>query len=273
MYYEDIGLSNSNHLDIVCDEAIFRRLISYQEKNDNVRLFLGQWHTSKEMCIITIFSRYRIFNLAASLGVRYLDKLKKVVDYSATYRVLELIWVAIGIAINKYLYEKNKTIEDIKNDDNNVLKVWYYYFCWAGYWYGHKIGIRRGNYSMQFENLTAFSPLFPVAGKNNYTRSITYFLFNINNNLELQILLQYVYSVNLTSSEYFFAFDEALERFGVKFVKQNIGGNCMDIDNLKLQISSVQAERDRLSLLLSEYVGDISSTREERTIKSRKEVL
>ncbi len=93
MYYEDIGLSNSNHLDIVCDEAIFRRLISYQEKKDNVRLFLGQWHTSKEMCnvLITIFSGYRIFNLAASLGVRYLDKLEKVVDYLATCRVLELI--------------------------------------------------------------------------------------------------------------------------------------------------------------------------------------
>ncbi len=126
---------------------------------------------------------------------------------------------------------------------------------------------------MQFENLTAFFSLFSVAGKNNYTRSVTYFLFNINNNLELQTLLQYVCFVNLTSSGHFFAFDEALERFGVKFVKQNIGGNCMDIDNLKLQISSVQAERDRLSLLISEYVGDISSSREQRTIKSRKEVL
>jgi len=47
----------------------------------------------------------------------------------------------------------------------------------------------------------------------------------------------------------------------------------MDIDNLKLQISSVQAERDRLLLLISEYVRDISSSREQRTIKSRKEVL
>jgi len=169
--------------------------------------------------LITIFSGYRIFNLAASLGVRYLDKLKKVVDYSATYRVLELIWVAIGIAINKYLYEKNKTIEDIKNDDNNVLKVWYYYFCWAGYWYGDKIGIRQENYNMQFENLTAFSPLFSVVGKSNYTRSVTYFLSNINNSLELQTLLQYVCSVNFTCSGHFFAFDEALERFGVKFVK------------------------------------------------------
>jgi len=79
--------------------------------------------------LIIIFSGYRIFNLAASLGVHYLDKLEKVVDYSATCRVLELIWVAVGIAINKYLCEKNKIIEDIENDNNNVLKVWYYYFC------------------------------------------------------------------------------------------------------------------------------------------------
>jgi len=45
------------------------------------------------MCsaLITIFSGYGIFNLAANLGVRYLDKLEKVVDYSATCRVLELI--------------------------------------------------------------------------------------------------------------------------------------------------------------------------------------
>ncbi len=35
------------------------------------------------MCnaLITIFSEYDIFNLAANLGVCYLDKLKKVVDY------------------------------------------------------------------------------------------------------------------------------------------------------------------------------------------------
>ena len=68
-------------------------------------------------------------------------------------------------------------------------------------------------------------------------------------------------------------FDEALERFGVKFVKQNIGGNYMDPEELKLQISSIQAERDRLTLLLSEYVGDNISVRGERAVKSRKESL
>ena len=86
MYYDDVGILNSNHLDVAYDEAIFRCLISYHEEKDNVRLLLDQWHTFKDMysAIITIFSGYGIFNLAANLGVRYLDKLEKVIDYQAT---------------------------------------------------------------------------------------------------------------------------------------------------------------------------------------------
>ena len=42
------------------------------------------------------------------------------------------------------------------------------------------------------------------------------------------------------------SFDEALERFGVMFIKQNIGGKPMTAEELKLQISAVQSERDRL---------------------------
>ena len=68
-------------------------------------------------------------------------------------------------------------------------------------------------------------------------------------------------------------FDEALERFGVKFVKQNIGGNYIDPEELKLQISSTQSERDRLTMLLSEYVGDNILVRGECAVKSRKESL
>ena len=41
--------------------------------------------------LITIFSEYGIFNLTANLGICFLDKLKKVVDYQATCRILELI--------------------------------------------------------------------------------------------------------------------------------------------------------------------------------------
>ena len=115
--------------------------------------------------------------------------------------------------------------------------------------------------------------MFPVAGKSNYARSVTYFLSFVNDDPKLQKLLQYVCSVNLTRPGHFFGFDEALERFGVKFVKQNIGGNYMDNEDLKLQISSVQAERDRLTMLLSEYVGDEILIKGERAIKSRKDSL
>jgi len=89
----------------------------YYQQKENIRLLLGQWHTSKDMCsiLITIFSGYGIFNLAASL--------EKVVDYSATCHVLELIWAAVGIAINRYLNNKDKIMDDIKNDENDVLKV------------------------------------------------------------------------------------------------------------------------------------------------------
>ena len=52
-------------------------------------------------------------------------------------------------------------MEDIKNSENNVLKVQYYYFCQAGYWLEHKIGIRKGNYNMQFKNFHHFF-LLPV---------------------------------------------------------------------------------------------------------------
>ena len=72
---------------------------------------------------------------------------------------------------------------------------------------------------MQFKNLAAFSLLFPIASKNNYARSVIYFLSNVNNDPVLQQLLQYTCLVNLTSPGHFFAFDEALERFGVMFIK------------------------------------------------------
>src|SRR5436190_10781609 len=119
------------------------------------------------MCnaLITIFSDYGIFNLAANLGVQYLNKLERVVNYSATFCVLELIWIAISIAIIQYLNSKYMTMKNIENGNNNIIKVWYCYFCWAGYLLEYKIGIKKGNFDMQFKNLATFSLLFPVAGK------------------------------------------------------------------------------------------------------------
>ncbi|CAG8738137.1 5641_t:CDS:2 [Cetraspora pellucida] len=93
------------------------------------------WHTSKDICstLIIIISEYGLFNLAATLEVKYLEKFKHVVDYRATCCVLELIWVAVGITL-----------------------------C-------HKIRIRRRNYQKQIANLAAFAPLFPAARKFKYT--------------------------------------------------------------------------------------------------------
>jgi len=203
----------------------------------------------------------------------YLDKLEKVVNYQATCRVLELIWVAVGVALSQVMRNKNKTFNDIQNENNNIMKVWYLYFCWCGYWIGHKIGIRYGNYRMQFENLVAFAPLFPIAGKSNYARSVTHFLHIIFEDLSLQLLLNYVCSINLTNPGHFFAFDKTLERFGVKYVKQNIGKNLGNGEDLKQRIGSIQSERERLDVLLNEYVREDILIQNDRAIKSRKEAL
>ncbi|GBC02916.1 hypothetical protein RclHR1_00490002 [Rhizophagus clarus] len=83
------------------------------------------WHTSKDMCsvLITIFSEYGIYNMAAILGMAFLDKLKKVIDYRSTCRVLDLIWVAIGSAIHIYILKNNLKLEAIMDSENNLLKI------------------------------------------------------------------------------------------------------------------------------------------------------
>ena len=55
------------------------------------------------MCItlVRIFSGYGIFQLSTILGVLYFDKFEQAIDYSAACRVLELLWVGVGIAIHK----------------------------------------------------------------------------------------------------------------------------------------------------------------------------
>jgi len=85
-YFEDLNLNNNKSIEICCDEAIFRRVIKLHEINTNIRPLLGQWHTSKDMCsvLLNLFSSYGIYNLAAILGVKFLDKLELVVDYRST---------------------------------------------------------------------------------------------------------------------------------------------------------------------------------------------
>ena len=70
-----------------------------------------------------------------------------------------------------------------------------------------------------------------------------------------------------------FGFDEALETFRVHFIKQNITGNVIDETKLKANIKAAQTERERVDLLLSEYLEDSSISQSERAIDSRRKIL
>src|SRR4051794_21337586 len=114
--------------------------------------------------ILTLFSSYGIFNLAKKLGVQFLDKLEKAVDYHSTARVLDLIWVAVGIAINRYCVKKNietSNILDGRNNENILLKVWVLYYRWTGIWKLHHLGFQIGNFNLQYQTVTAFLCLLP----------------------------------------------------------------------------------------------------------------
>ena len=225
------------------------------------------------MCntLLTIFSSYGIYNLASELGVNFLDKLEQVADYRSTCRVLDLIWIAVGFAIQIHIKKNN--ITDIINSDNEILKIWFHFFQWAGLWKGHKVGIRTGNSKLQIQCLSAFAPLFPAAGKLNYTRSVVHFLSILAKYPRIQSLLNYTGSVNLTRDGHYFAFDEALETFGVKFIKQNITGNVINEENLKRQIKSAQNEKERMNLLFSEFLGDTVMSKSDRAVNNRHEIL
>ena len=124
MYLNDL---EQDVIDLACDAAIFARTKSYKNKDLACRFILGQWHISKAMCsaLITAFSGYGLYSMAAKLGVRFLDKLEQNVDYRATCKVLELIHSAVGIAIRLHLNDKNIPLdtETIFRGNNNILKV------------------------------------------------------------------------------------------------------------------------------------------------------
>ncbi|CAJ0639975.1 11813_t:CDS:2 [Entrophospora sp. SA101] len=96
-----IGYGYNKRLDLVADEAIFRKLVRYNKDHPEVIPMLGQRGNDLG---------YGIINLAAKLGSKFLDKLDEVVDYRATSRTIELLWVATGIAIHLYK-EKRNTVE------------------------------------------------------------------------------------------------------------------------------------------------------------------
>jgi hypothetical protein len=92
-YFIDLNINNDENINVYCDKAIFRRVMQYHSINSKVWPLLSQWYTSKDMCsvLLVIFSSYGIYNLAVLLGVKFLDKLKQVVDYRPTCRVLDLL--------------------------------------------------------------------------------------------------------------------------------------------------------------------------------------
>ncbi|RHZ83701.1 hypothetical protein Glove_88g137 [Diversispora epigaea] len=278
MYKKDFELESNDYLDVVGDQAVFQRLFKQRKQWSNLCPLLGQWHISKDMCsvLIVLFSSYGIFDLAKVLGVKFLDKLDKVVDYRSTVRVLELIWCAVAISIHIYIKKTNLNINNIldSNSTNNVLKIWYLYYHWASIFKAHRLGIRVGNYKLQKNALACFAGLFASVGKFNYSVLVAQYLGILAQYPKLEEKLEYTASIKIDDNKkrrgHYFAFDKALETLGVKFIKQNITGNLVDINNLKLQVKAAQSERDRIGILLSEYLDDPCGSIGQRAIDTRK---
>ncbi|RGB26238.1 hypothetical protein C1646_770683 [Rhizophagus diaphanus] len=201
MYKQDFNLGPDDYLNVVADEAIFRRLIKQRKVWPKLRPILGQWHTSKDMCgiLIVLFSSYGIFDLAKVSGVKFLDKLDKIVDYHSTVRVLKLIWCAVTISIRIYMKKTNLNKYNIMDSNS---------------------GIRVGNYKLQKNALACFVGLFASAGKSNYSVTVTQYLGMLAQYPKLEEKLEF------------------LETFEVKFIKQNITGNVVDDNKLKLQVKA-----------------------------------
>lgn len=101
-----------------------------------------------------------------------------------------------------------------------------------------------------------------------------YALHEINSSPHLETILCYIPSVNITRENHFFAFDETLETFGIKFIKQSLSSHRIDLETLKLQIKSAQSEAERLSILINEFLEIKKSTAiYDRVTSSKKEII
>ncbi|GBC09194.1 hypothetical protein RclHR1_08680011 [Rhizophagus clarus] len=282
MYKDDFSMEDHSFLDIVADEAIYRRLIRCWDKWPKIRPILGQWHTSRDFCLVLIvlFSSYGLLSFASHLGVQFLDKFEMAVDYRSTARVLDLIWVAVGVAISIYINNKGMTTLEIiegNNNENICLKIWYTYFKWTRIWKAHQMAMRIGNFDLQRDALSAASPLFASTAKFNYTTAIAHFLSTIVAYSKFEEKLRYCCSFKIPNKNFknahptCFGFDEALKTFGVKFIKQHVNENVIDEKTLKDQIKDIQDERERIDLLMSKYLGDhsISSRRTARVVGTK----
>jgi len=159
------------------------------------------------------------------------------------------------------------------------FQIWYLYYKWAGIWKAHRIGMRIGNFGLQRDSLSAAGPLYASAAKSNYTTAIAHFLSTIAAHPQLEEKLNHCSAFKIPHDNdsdlhhVCFGFDEALETFGVRFIKGNISGNIIDEKNLKNQIKASQSERERIDLLMSEYLNDNSISHSKRAVKSRQESL
>ncbi|PKK60157.1 hypothetical protein RhiirC2_793741 [Rhizophagus irregularis] len=107
---------------------------------------------------------------------------KKGVDFRATLKVLELIWVSVGT---------------------------------CGLVIDEHIGLESDG--------------------SNHAKSVSHHFYHIENDPQLRAILYMVPSVKLASHGHFIAYDEALELFGVEFVKQNVTRIPTDKEKLKLK--------------------------------------
>ncbi|UZO05966.1 uncharacterized protein OCT59_026303 [Rhizophagus irregularis] len=174
------------------------------------------------------------------------------VNYRSTARVLDLLWVAVGIAINIYIKKIGISLSDIIDDENDA-HIWYLYYKWAGIWKVHWMGMRIGNFGLQRNSLSAAASLY-AKERLNYCGT-----FKIPRD------------VNEDSRHVCFGFDEALKTFGVRFIKQNVYGNIIDEKNLRDQIKSSQDERERIDLLMTIYRQEVLKT-EDRNPQGRRTI-
>ncbi len=54
--------------------------------------------------------------------------------------------------------------------------------------------------------------------------------------------------------------------FEIKFIKQNVTGNIINEENLKLQIKASQDKQEWIDTLLSEYLDDNTNNKNERKV-------
>lgn len=129
-----------------------------------------------------------------------------------------------------------------------------------------------GDFDLQISALKIFAPLIPAAGAWNYAESVTRFLATVQRNPDLEQKLRIVASINLTAEEHYLGYDEALERFGVMFIKQTLVGRATDKENLMNNIRSAQTIHERLTTALNEFLGD-PAARGTRAVDMHKEAI